>query len=159
MLLHRPCLGEVRIENETVQSQEFNRSSARACVQGAMSMLELMPDNPTAREAFQLLPWWALLHFLAQATAILLLELALEAQHFVDESNQIVESVRKAMNYLHCMTAQSLSAYRAWRVFRITAEVSAVYDTLDLVDVPEVAPQPPAWSGRMEDELTHAFSA
>ena len=83
-----------------------------------MSLLAIMPDCPTALEAYQLLPLWTLLHFVAQATALLLLELALNAQHLPNEVMQIVTSLCKAIGYLWCMTEGSVTAYRAWRIFR-----------------------------------------
>lgn len=158
MILHRPCLCQVIIENESIRSQEFNRSAARACVHAAMSMLAIMPDNPTAHEAYQLLPWWALLHFVAQATAVLLLELCLGSQHFPDETLEVVNYLRKAMAYLWCITDGSLSAYRAWRIFRqLLSEVSRMYEHLDLVDIPEEAPQPPGWEQGYEPAVGRAF--
>ncbi|OAP58456.1 hypothetical protein AYL99_07546 [Fonsecaea erecta] len=160
MILHRPCLCEVIIEDESSQSKEFNRSSARACIHAAMSMLSLMPDYPTAHEAYQLLPWWALLHFVSQAAAVLLLELALGAQHFKDEVPQLVTYLRKAMAYLWCMSGSSLSCYRAWRIFRqLLTEVLERHDGLDLKDVPSEAPPPRGWNDELEEMTVKAFTS
>lgn len=71
MILYRPCLCANSVEAEAVESREFNHRSARACVLGAMSMLALLPDDPTATEIYRLLPWWSLLHFVVQASAVL----------------------------------------------------------------------------------------
>ncbi|KIY03019.1 uncharacterized protein Z520_01485 [Fonsecaea multimorphosa CBS 102226] len=160
MILHRPCLCEIIIEEESTQSKEFNRSSARACVHAAMSILSLMPDYPTAHEAYQLLPWWALLHFVAQAAAVLLLELALDAQHFKDEVPQVVTYLRKAMAYLWCMSGGSLSCYRAWRIFRqLLTEIIERHEELDLADVPEEAAPPPGWNDELEELTVKAFTS
>ena len=151
MMLNRPCLCDIFIEDESERSQEFNRSSARACVQAAMSMLALMPDYSTAHEAYQLLPWWNLLHFVAQATSIILLELALDAQHFRDEIPQLTTHLRKAMGYLWCMADGSRSAYRAWKIFRqLLSEVVECHEDLDLAGIPIEAPPPPRWSSELE---------
>ncbi|EXJ60048.1 hypothetical protein A1O7_04197 [Cladophialophora yegresii CBS 114405] len=159
MILNRPCLCEINIKNESARSQEFNRSAARACVHAAMSMLALMPDYPTAHEANQLLPWWSLLHFVVQATTVLLLELALDAQHFRDEVPQLVTYVRKAMGYLWCMTEGSLSAYRAWRILhQLLTEVSMRHEDLDLTDIPTQAPPPAGWNDHLEEATVQAFS-
>jgi hypothetical protein len=129
MMLHRPCLCAIVIENESLQTQEFNRHCARTCVHAAMSMLAVMPDSPSAHEAYQLLPFWALLHYVAQATAVLLLELSLDGQHFLTETTEVVNYLRKAVAYLWRMTENSLSAYRAWRIFRrLLSAVSERYD-------------------------------
>ncbi|EXJ89948.1 hypothetical protein A1O3_03015 [Capronia epimyces CBS 606.96] len=158
MILYRPCLCEVMIENESVRSQEFNRSAARACVHAAMSMLSMIPDNPSAHEAYQLLPWWALLHYVAQATAVLLLEMSVNAPHFSNEVEELTTHLRKAMAYLWCMTEGSLSAYRAWRIFRqLLSEVTNKYSGLGLEDIPEHAPQPHGWREEHEMDIRRAF--
>ncbi|KIW09678.1 hypothetical protein PV08_12065 [Exophiala spinifera] len=151
MILYRPCLCANSVEVEAVESREFNHRSARACVLGAMSMLALLPDDPTITEIYRRLPWWSLLHFVAQASAVLHLELAIDAQHFEGEVNQLVESVTKAMQYLHCMAGASLSAYRAWNIFRtLLTEVSRRYHNMDLSGVAQDAPRPPGWTEELD---------
>ena len=160
MVLHRPCLCEVVIEHESVRSQEFNRSCARACVHAAMSMLAIMPENPSAHEAYQLLPFWALLHYVAQAAAVLLLELSLDCQHFKDEVPEVVNYLRKAMGYIYCMTENSLSAYRAWRIFRklLSSVSERCEEDLNIADIPEEAPQPTGWGQENEEIIALAFT-
>ncbi|KAJ4509196.1 hypothetical protein HRR78_006098 [Exophiala dermatitidis] len=157
MILHRACLCEVVIDNESTRSQEFNRSSARACVHAAMSMVAMLPDYPSAHEAFQLLPWWALLHYLAQATAVLLLEMSLNATHFKDDVNELTNHLRKAMAYVWCMAEGSLSAYRAWRILRrLLSDVQDKYPAFNMVDIPLDAPRPSTWSKEHESALGEA---
>jgi hypothetical protein len=159
MILHRRCLCEIIIEKESLQSQEFNRSGARACVHAAMSMLAVIPHIPSAHEAYQLLPFWAFLHYVAQATAVLLLELSLDGRHFPTETTEVVNSLRKAMAYLWRMTKTSLSAYRAWRIFRrLLSAVSERYEDLDVADIPEAAPKPPGWDEEDEESVTSTFT-
>ncbi|KIW11023.1 hypothetical protein PV08_10322 [Exophiala spinifera] len=147
MILHRPCLCEVIIENQSHASQEFNRSSARACVHAAMSLLAIIPDNPSAHEAYQLLPWWSLLHYVAQATAVLLLEMALGCQHFQNEIPEVVNYLRKAMAYIWCLSQGSPSAYRAWRMCRkLLSDIQDNHDQYHAIDIPERAPKPANWT-------------
>ncbi|KIW17032.1 hypothetical protein PV08_04223 [Exophiala spinifera] len=151
MILYRPCLCANSAEAEAVESREFNHRAARACVLGALSMLALLPDVPTIKEIYRLLPWWSLLHFVAQASAVLHLELAIDAQHFEGEVDKLVESVAKAMRYLHCMAGASLSAYRAWKIFRVLLnEVSRRYHNMDLNDFAQDAPRPHGWTEEVE---------
>lgn len=151
MILHRPCLCEIVIENQSLASQEFNRSSARACVHAAMSLLAIIPDNPSAHEAYQLLPWWSLLHYVAQATAVLLLEMALGCQHFQTEVPEVVNYLRKAMFYIWCMTEVSPSAFRAWRMFRkLLSDIQENDDQYHAIDVPQKAPKPTNWTHEHE---------
>ena len=159
MILHRPCLCTVVIENESDRSREFNRSCARACVHAAMSMLAIMPSNPSAHEAYQLLPWWTLLHYVAQTASVLLLELSLDCQHFEGEVGEVTEYLRKAMAYLWCMTEGSPSAYRAWRIFRrVLTDVSRRYEDLNVADIPEQARVPERWTAADEELLDDTFS-
>ncbi|KIW28891.1 uncharacterized protein PV07_04746 [Cladophialophora immunda] len=153
MILYRPCLCEVIFENESSQSREFNRESARACVYAAISLLGVMADNPSAHAAYQLLPFWTLLHYVAPAATVLLLELCLDHQHFTDEHIDPLPNIRKAMAYLWCMTEDSLSAFHAWRIFRLLlSEISCKYEDLSFADIPEEAPQPIGWT--IESELS-----
>lgn len=159
MMLNRPCLCEIFIKDESERSREFNQNTARECVHAAMSMLAVMPDYPTAHEAYQLLPWWTLLHFVAQATSVLLLELALDAQHLQGDKTQLTQYLRKAMGYLWCMTEGSLSAYRAWRTFRqLLDEVLERYEDLDVKDIPTEAVIPPGWNDDLERATTKGFT-
>ncbi len=158
MILHRPCLCDIVIENQSSASQEFNLSSARACVHAAMSLLAIMPDNPSAHESYQLLPWWALLHYVAQATAVFMLEMALDCQHFRNEIPEVVNYLRKAMAYIWCMTQSSLSAYRAWRLFRnLLSCIQDQNDQYQAVDIPQFAPVPKGWTDAHEAAITMSF--
>jgi hypothetical protein len=159
MILHRPCLCEVIIENQSSASQEFNLSSARACVHAAMSLLAVLPDNPSAHESYQLLPWWALLHYVAQATAVFMLEMALGCQHFKNEIPEVVDYLRKAMAYIWCMTQESLSAYRAWRLFRnLLSFIQEEDDQYHAVDIPQYAPVPTGWTDEHEVAINKTLS-
>jgi hypothetical protein len=54
------------------------------------------------------------------------------------------------------MTENSLSAYRAWRIFRrLLSAVSERYDDLDVADIPE---EPSGWEKEDEERITHAFT-
>jgi hypothetical protein len=159
MILHRPCLCVVEIEDESARSKEFNESSGKACVQAAMSMLEVLPNFPTAHEAYQLLPFWSLLHFIAQATAVLMLEMALDAHHLGGDMKQLAIYVRKSMEYLWCVADGSLSAYRAWRLFRqLLSEVMQRHGDLDLGDIPTEATPPLNWNDDHEAMTVKAFA-
>ena len=154
MILHRPCLCNIDIDNESPQSKEFDLQSARKCVEAAISMTDLMPDLQTAQEGYILLPWWALLHYLSQAMAILLLELCLNSIHYPGEVDRLVFHLKRAMLYLYRMTSASRSAYKAWKIFRQVLEhASTEFAGLNISDVPLDAPQPPNWSPVFEASL------
>jgi len=124
-----------------------------------MSMLTIMPDQPSTHEAYQLLPWWTLLHYVSKATLVLLLELVLDSQHFPSEVPEVVNYLCKAIGYNWCMTEGSLSAYRAWRISRpLLTDVSRRYDDLNIAGIPETATQPPGWTENNESAMRNAFS-
>ena len=55
------------------------------------------------------------------------------------------------MSYLWCLTAESLSAYRAWRMFRrMLVVLTFRYGELDVADIPLEAVAPIGWTDRDE---------
>ncbi len=157
MILYRPCLCDMegRIENESSTSREFNTEAAVSCVDAALSMLRLMPDNPEVTEAYRILPWWSLLHYVCQVTAILIIELCLGVQHCPERVDEILEGLRKAMLYLRMMSGASLSAFKAWRVCRqtMTDVTSSLGIEGDYID----AAVPPGWIPAFESSLVKAL--
>lgn len=147
MILCRPSLCEIRIHGESQGSTEFNRLSARACVQAAIRMVSLMPDEPVAEYVFQVLPWWSLLHYVCQAAAVLLLELCLNVQHMPSETREVMFATKKAMNYLWSLAPSSKSAFKAWTIVRLLVQkVTLRYQRNVLMDIPADAPKPRNWT-------------
>ena len=152
MILYRPCLCHIRIPGESISSKEFNLRGARSCVQAGVSLVDILPDDPSAHEAYQLLPWWNFVHYLSQTLAVFLLELCLNLEHFEGSISELTPHLRKAMSYLWCLTAQSLTAYKAWRIFRqMFFVLSSRLDNFD-VDIPMEAYMPDGWTE--SDEVT-----
>lgn len=147
MILFRPCLCHIRIQGESNTSKEFNFSNARNCVYAAISLVNIFPDDPTPHEAYQLLPWSTLLHYLGQIMAVFILELCLNMEHFGNLAARLTPHVTKAMSYLCCLTSKSLSAYKAWRIYRrMLSVVSSSVDKFDITDIPVNACVPQAWT-------------
>ncbi|KEF53696.1 uncharacterized protein A1O9_10096 [Exophiala aquamarina CBS 119918] len=147
MILFRPCLCHIRIQGESDTSKKFNSNSAWNCVYAAISIVDIFPDDPTPHEAYQLLPWAMLLHYLGQVMAIFILELCLNMEHFGNSANHLTPHVTKAMSYLWCLTSNSLSAYKAWRIYRrMLSVVSEQVDGFDITNIPINACVPQAWT-------------
>ena len=159
MILHRPCLCDLegRIVNESRASRDFNQEAAVACVDAALGLLSLMPDSPNIGEAYRILPWWNLLHYVCQAAAVLILELCLGAQHCPSRVGEILTGLKKAISYLRMMARASLSAYKAWRVCRQLMADSASKLGIDTMDVPSDMPQPPGWTPAYEMSLAKSL--
>jgi len=161
MILHRPCLCHIEIRAESTSSKDFNLSNAKSCVYAAVSLVDILPDDPTAHEAYQLLPWWNLLHYLGQALAVFILELCLGMEHFEDpSSNSLTPHIHKAMSYLWCLAAGSLSSYKAWRIFRqMLTVLSFRIDDFDISGIALEAQVPAGWTDEDEALLTEALNS
>lgn len=147
MILHRPCLCRIQILGESTSSKEFNISNAGSCVYAAISLIDTLPDDPTAHEAYQLLPWWNLLHYLGQALAVFILELCLNMEHLESPASSLTPHVQKAMSYLWCLTPGSLSSYKAWRIFQqMLAVLSLRFDDFDITGIAMAAQVPTGWT-------------
>ncbi|KAK5244128.1 hypothetical protein LTS13_007976 [Exophiala xenobiotica] len=158
MMLHRPCLCDGLIENQSGESQEFNRNSAQTCVYAAISLLATLPDSLTAQGAYQLLRWWTLLHYVSQATVVLMLEMALNCQHLEEDVGKVMHYLRKAMLYISCMTGESLSAYRAWRMFRqLLSAVLRKHEHYGAMGIPEESHRPRGWTEDDEASIRHTL--
>jgi hypothetical protein len=147
MLLYRPCLCEINIESESAKSKAFNSSRARLCVEAALELINLLPDDPIAGRLFQILPWWSLLHYLCQAGTVLLLELCLDLQHFPSEGLRIESGVDKVIGYLSSLCVYSKSAYKAHFVFHLFRDkVLGRLSRDDAATEIREPPIPPTWN-------------
>ena len=154
MILYRPFLCEIRIEDESAESTKYNQVSAWAGVNAAIRMTELLPDDPVATQVLLVYPWWSLLHLISQAAAVLTLELCLNAQHMQNETAEVMMALRKAMNYIWALAPTSKSAYRAWHIYRpLVGQVAQKYRRSVLTEIPLDAPRPDSWSEQDETML------
>ena len=118
ILANRPCLCLVdrHIPNESGEAKQINRLNAVTCVDAALQMLRLLPDEPDIVALYTLSPWWCTIHHIVQAATVLLLELAYHAEHMPDRAGEIFLSSKKAWNWLHEMGKEDIAADRAWRL-------------------------------------------
>ena len=159
MIIYRPCLAnsERCLNNEPVPSMTFSRMAALACIEAARSLLALLPDNPRSHDPYHMLPCWSILHYVCQVIAILTLELCLQAQHSPSQVGEMLLDLKKAMAYLWVMSPNSLSAFKAWKIFRrLMTEATSKFG-IDVSDVPLVAPQPTGWSAADDAKLNKIF--
>lgn len=79
IVLNRPCLTRKRTGNNDMKyhiSRE-RRDIEMNCLQSALAMLSIFPDEPS-RSWLLCAPWWTVLHFLVQATTILLINISVD---------------------------------------------------------------------------------
>lgn len=113
----RPCL--CRLDGSLSQGDrayDFCSKTAAECVESACHMLTLFPDTPDAALLYKASPWWCVLHYLMQATTVLLLELAFKAQHVPEKKSTVSKAAKKAVEWLSTMSKTSLASERAWRL-------------------------------------------
>ena len=116
-----------------------------------------MPDSPDIAQAYRILPWWSLIHYMCQAAAVLILELCLAAQHCPWRVDEILDGLKKAVAYLRMMSRASLSAYKAWRVCRQLMANSALRLGIDTTDIPSDMAAPRGWTEAYEMLLVQAL--
>lgn len=157
--LHRPCLvaPEIGPESEVTRPKSFNHQAAIACVEAALSMFTVLPRKPEAAKIYRTLPWWNLLHFICQAAAVLIIELCLGGVHCPSQVDDIVDCLKVALSYLQCMSAGSLSVFKAWRIFRQLLADATARLGIDVSDVPEHGPQPVGWTAEHERLLVSSL--
>lgn len=119
MMLYRPflCDWHEKIRHESLQSQDFNQSKARAAIAAARSTLALVFSVDDLQTLPLVFPCWSTLHYICQAGAILILELAMHAIHLELEADEMVSTVHKLLTYLQAMSTSSSSASKAWSIF------------------------------------------
>ena len=115
-ILSRPCLCRLnrRIPNQSDRSKDFNRSTAVKCVEAALGMLDLLPEEPNPVGLYGVAPWWCLVHHLVQAVTLLMLELSFRSDHLPQRVDDILLAAKKTVRWLQSMSAEDLSARRAW---------------------------------------------
>lgn len=119
----RPCL--CRLDSPTAAAQgqgqgdrahDFCSKTAAECVESACHMLTLFPDTPDSALLYKASPWWCILHYLMQATTVLLLELAFKAEHVPEKKSTVSKAAKKAVEWLSTMSRTSLAPDRAWKL-------------------------------------------
>ncbi|KAK5191561.1 hypothetical protein LTR20_007658 [Exophiala xenobiotica] len=122
MILYRPflCDWEGKSGDEALWSHDFVQSKASAGVAAARSMLALLFSVDDLQTLPLVFPCWSTLHYVCQAGAILVLELAMHAiraMHLPSEVAEMESAIRRLLTYLKAMSKSSYSAHKAWEIF------------------------------------------
>lgn len=115
-IINRPCLCRIdrKISDQSGKAKDFNRETAMKCVHAARDMLEMLPQEPNAVGLYTVTPWWCLVHYLMQATTVLMLELSFRSEHMPNEVEEIFDSAKKATDWLRSLSEEDEAARRAW---------------------------------------------
>ncbi|KAJ5901057.1 hypothetical protein N7504_007050 [Penicillium tannophilum] len=140
IVLNRPCLARVRTAGDNISNSYRSwakEESAMTCLHSALAVLSIFPDEPDSLWVCHVL-WWNILHFLVQATTILLINLSFEELASKKSSGQnstsgssasnlpavsdsvdyeaVLTAARKALQWLHCLGKTEASARRAFEI-------------------------------------------
>ncbi|KAF9887022.1 hypothetical protein FE257_010638 [Aspergillus nanangensis] len=117
ILMTQPCLSRLTrqiLGTETPGS--FCDAMAAMCVDLASQMLDLLPDLPNSSWIYSISPWWFVLHYLMQSTAVLLTELLLLAKKGSTKYKRVLDKITKSCRWLAEMSPKDASFQRAQSV-------------------------------------------
>ncbi|RAH51731.1 fungal-specific transcription factor domain protein [Aspergillus piperis CBS 112811] len=113
----RPCLRRYPAEQEgkvsDLKMQDFCHRTAAECVESACHMLRLFPEGLDAAALYRMSPWWCILHFLVQATTVLLIELSLGVCHVPEKASMVSKATERALQWLAILAKTNAASEKA----------------------------------------------
>ncbi|PWY62024.1 fungal-specific transcription factor domain protein [Aspergillus eucalypticola CBS 122712] len=114
----RPCLRrpnpaeqEGNVSDEKMQ--DFCHRTAAECVESACHMLRLFPEGLDAAALYRMSPWWCILHFLVQATTVLLIELSFGVCHVPEKASMVSKATERALQWLAILAKTNAASEKA----------------------------------------------
>jgi hypothetical protein len=166
IVLNRPCLMGPTMDKEYgkfLQRPQYGKDITSAC-RASLLLLSVLPDQPDARWAYDVSPWWTVVHHLMQATSVLLMYISVDYTRILHGKNKttkpeerdatasessevIIAAIKKALFWLCCLGKSDEAARRAFQLcnsfyHRIAAEKGL---NLDGTPSTEVSFSPPDW--------------
>ncbi|KKK26381.1 hypothetical protein ARAM_006293, partial [Aspergillus rambellii] len=149
--LCRPCLSHNQANPSTHRHPRFRTAMALACLRAARSLLSILPDRPDAIWLTTVTPWWAILHFIMQATTALLigiftwnpLKASPDPSRPPLDTSAMLSETKKAFRWLHHMGRTSKESRRAFVLCESFLRRVAPSLGLDISDIPESGSLPP----------------
>lgn len=141
--LGRPCLCRRDAQKkDPAEKSSFSHDMAVLTLNSAIQMLDLIPDEPSAVQLYEIAPWWCVLHYLMQAGTVLLLELSFGSVHMPEGEQQFIALSKKAVRWLYAMSEHSVASRRAWQLCDICLRRLALGMNFDISDMPSNTYQP-----------------
>ncbi|KAL2824801.1 fungal-specific transcription factor domain-containing protein [Aspergillus cavernicola] len=158
--LCRPCLSHapstLQKARDPSSRSNFHATMTLTCLRASCSLLSILPDKPDTIWLTTVTPWWAILHFIMQATTALLIGLSTcagpESDMDVDNNNSKISSLnrasmikesRKAFHWLHHLAFSSKAARRAFTLCESFLNRMGTTLGLDISDLPSSESLPP----------------
>lgn len=131
IVLNRPCFSLPK-SNEKASADSFRshlkRDTALICLRSSLAVISLLPDQPDEDWAYNVAPWWNFLHFVVQATTILLLHISVEdftiyqthkiSPGYTKLLADVIAASEKAMNWLLYLKETDVEANRAFDLLK-----------------------------------------
>lgn len=156
IVLNRPCLTRPEIDQASgirFSRSLFGNNSALACIRASLALLNVLPSWPDTDWGHFVAPRWCFLHFLMQATTVLLLqtsigpvpvktkkdtttEICAGAPGTTESPDIIIAAVKKALRWLHCLGGTDEASRRAFELCNSCIRRIALSKGLDLAGVP-----------------------
>ncbi|KKK15523.1 hypothetical protein P175DRAFT_0533057 [Aspergillus ochraceoroseus IBT 24754] len=119
ILINQPCLSRlIREPPSNDEAETFCTTTAGVCADFGGRMLELLPDIPDLTWASHMLPWWCIVHYIMQATTVLMLTMVMGEKAGTVQYRNVLHKVSKAADWLAKLGTRDLSAHRAWVICR-----------------------------------------
>ncbi|GKZ35730.1 hypothetical protein AbraIFM66950_006483, partial [Aspergillus brasiliensis] len=114
----RPCLRRHSPVNQhdkvpDDRLQDFCQRTAAECVESACHMLRLFPESLDAAALYRVSPWWCVLHFLVQATTVLLIELSFGICHVPEKASMVSKATERAIEWLAILAKTNAASEKA----------------------------------------------
>lgn len=134
ILITRPCLCRYgrKMQNQSPSSTDFDQSVADECVEAALGMTNLLPDQPNAPQLYHMGPWWSIVHhskylltaqslrvltcIVMQAMAVLLLELSFCEESMRDDDFEVKNTIKKLLRWMRAMQIRDAVVARAYKI-------------------------------------------
>lgn len=111
ILACKPCLHYFDKPSTSSGDNSFYTRIAASCVQAACRMLDLFPAEFDGTWFNQAAPWWCMLHYTVQATAVLLIDFPLHPPGSIPGTSR--QALEKAASWLNEMALRDLASRRA----------------------------------------------
>jgi hypothetical protein len=142
ILVTRPCL--LRLERSNPAN--FSQKTSDACLEAALNLSRLLPDQPDATWIYNQGPWWCIIHNIMQATAVFLLETCRNGASAAYTYPQHLRCLAKLVRWLQSLSSHNGVAKRACHIVRniLTNEASpSMAEVANLIE-PEIVQAQPA---------------
>lgn len=155
--INRPtlCRLDRKMPGQSKESNEFNSSAAARCLEAAIEMMALIPDEPNAVGLNRVGPFWSLLHWMMQACTVLMLELSFRAYHMPQEAENILEVAKKAVRWIHNLGEEDPSAAKAWKFCNSMLRDAAKKIGREVTDIPDQPPGRQKSTSQPRSEASH----